>query len=475
MGIMKNLRRMTMLAFCLSWAYAAAEMPEFVEHIIFQPAGSWGKTGYGDFDNDGKLDLTAGPARGAVYWFRNPGDFTQEWTRFEIDPKNGGCVGGEPADVDGDGLVDFLSHGMWYRNNKENPGENFEKFSFSTGVITTWDGCHDVVAVDINGDGLIDAMNHEVNWWKNPGKEKVTELWESHAVAKSGYHGGIAPHGFGDIDGDGDTDVAGIGEWFKNVTGDGTQWEKIEYSSWSGSNENRVWVADYDGDGDQDIAVAEGDGSNGKAAWFRNLDGKGGDWETNEFPLDGLTGDLHSVGGQDFDRDGDLDVFVGQNRKKDQNEWVIFENTDGKGAFEKRVIYKGYGAHESIYADFDADGDIDIFSKCWCGDGAGVILENKLDPVGVDDRPFQQTLKEQLSFNARIAGSGRGARLLVSSQAPGPNTLELFDLQGNKFVTLHNMGSADNTISLQDLNEGVVIIRLNTQNGAIAEKIVFKR
>ena len=378
---MKHIRKITIMALGLLWAYTAAEMPEFVEHVIQTPAGNWGKTGYGDFNDDGHLDFTAGPASGAVYWYQNPGDLSEEWDRHTIDGNNGGCVGGEATDVDGDGLVDWVSHGMWYRNNGKMTEENPEKIPFSNGMPGSNTGCHDVIVADIDGDGFKDALNHAVSWWKNPGEGAAgAGTWESHVIkANSGYHGGIAPKGWGDIDDDGDNDVVGIGEWFKNMDGEGTQWERKAYATWSSKNENRVWVADYDGDGDQDIAVSEGDHGDGKAAWFRNKDGKGEEWET--IPLEGITGDLHSVGGLDFDNDGDNDIFVAQNGGGENHEWIIFENTDGKGTFEKRVIYTGYGAHESIYADFDADGDIDIFSKCWCGGGAGVILENKLDPA----------------------------------------------------------------------------------------------
>ena len=53
---------------------------------------------------------------------------------------------------------------------------------------------------------------------------------------------------------------------------------------------------------------------------------------------------------------------------------------NGKGRFERREIYKGYGAHETVYADFDGDGDIDLVSKCWRKPATFVLLENKLDP-----------------------------------------------------------------------------------------------
>jgi hypothetical protein len=64
----------------------------------------------------------------------------------------------------------------------------------------------------------------------------------------------------------------------------------------------------------------------------------------------------------DMDGDGDLDIFVSQNGPGTNNAWLIFENVDGKGRFEKREIYRGYGAHETLFADFDGDGDIDILT-----------------------------------------------------------------------------------------------------------------
>jgi len=51
---------------------------------------------------------------------------------------------------------------------------------------------------------------------------------------------------------------------------------------------------------------------------------------------------------------------------------------DGKGRFERREIYRGYGAHETLFADFDGDGDIDMLSKCWGDPTTFVLLENGL-------------------------------------------------------------------------------------------------
>jgi hypothetical protein len=370
------------------WAYTGAEIV-FESHVLFKEGGGgWAQTNAADFDNDGKMDFTSGQNGGPTWWFRNTGDITKGWERHALFGKEDICVGGDPYDVDGDGWVDWVSAGLWFRNTGKPTEEQFEKHAFNGGGGLPGDGggCHDVDLVDIDGDGRKDVINHSISWWKMPPANEVltNNKWESTTIESIDLWGAVSPHAWGDIDRDGDMDVTGVKVWYANEDGKGKTWAKHSYTEWGSKGkygwEFRTWVEDYDSDGDLDIVSSEGDHNSGKAAWFQNADGKGTEWKTYELPMGGVAGDLHGSGGHDFDADGDFDIFVGNNYNE-QN-WLIFENTDGKGTFVKHEIYKGSGAHESIYADMDADGDIDIISKCWCSGPTFVLMENKSDKPG---------------------------------------------------------------------------------------------
>ena len=50
-----NYLKMIIMAVGFLWAYSAAQFPEFDDHVLVTGTGNWGKTGFGDFDDDGHL------------------------------------------------------------------------------------------------------------------------------------------------------------------------------------------------------------------------------------------------------------------------------------------------------------------------------------------------------------------------------------------------------------------------------------
>jgi hypothetical protein len=364
---------------------------EFDSHVLFtENSGSWAQTGVADFDNDGKLDFAAGN-RGGIYWWKNPGDLAGDWNKHTIIDGSPSDVGGEAMDVDGDGWMDWVSSEYWYKNTGNPVSEKFTAFKYGESRKD-----HDVDLVDIDGDGRLDVLrdhNDLMQWAKMPPTDQVENMWtETEVVRKhkgESLHGAVSPKGWGDVDQDGDMDIVSVQLWFENVDGEGKEWTSHEYTSWGNIGpygwEFRTWVDDLDGDGDPDFAISEGDHPEGRAAWVENTDGKAGQFETHQLPL-GFQGDMHSIASIDFDQDGDIDIFTAKNAGGNGNPWVIFENMDGKATFEKRTIYTGYGAHETVYADFDGDRDMDMVSKCWCSPTTFVLLENRLDPP-LDETP----------------------------------------------------------------------------------------
>jgi hypothetical protein len=353
---------------------AAAEV-RFAEHHIDSPGGQrYGQTSLVDVDKDGDLDFISGQSGGDVYWFEYQGP--DKWVRHLLTTKVPTDVGGTAIDVDGDGWVDQVSGAAWFRNTGKPREEPFERFDF--GGFST----HDTVAADMDGDGRLDLVMMSdkagLKWFRIP--KDPRQKWEPHDIGP-GVHGGVA---VGDLDGDGDLDVARSNAWFENADGKGTKWVEhanIDFGRPGGSMPftTRARVLDVNKDGRNDLVIVECDTRECRAAWFENADGKGGKWVMHLIAE--KKGDLHSLCVADFDGDGDPDVFscegpLSGSGPGGARRWFLWENLDGKGGqWREQVVLEGKEGHEAVAADVDGDGDIDICTKPWKGD-EHIYLEN---------------------------------------------------------------------------------------------------
>ena len=365
---------------CVSYSLAHAAFPNFEYHPIDRIGNQMGQTSLVDIDKDGDLDWVVGE-RARTWWFEYIGP--DRWIRHDLG--QGVCtdVGGTAFDIDGDAWIDQFCGTGWYRNTGKPRTEPFERFDSGTIV------CHDNVAADIDGDKKLDVVaisdqkDHLVTaWYEIPANPR--EKWIEHKIG-GGIHGGVGPKGVGDLDGDGDNDVVRGDVWFENLDGKGLQWaERAVLTAPGGNRPDRyglaikVWVCDLDGDGDLDIVEAEADTVDARVFWFENRGGAK-DWTGHLVSADHTNQDFHSLALADFDSDGDIDVFSGGGPlTKGPCKWFIWENADGKaGTWKEQLIFSGKECHEAKGADVDGDGDIDICSKPWKGD-EHVYLRNML-------------------------------------------------------------------------------------------------
>jgi hypothetical protein len=365
---------------CVSCSLAHAAFPKFEYYPIDRIGNQMGQTSLVDIDKDGDLDWVVGE-RARTWWFEYIGP--DRWIRHDLG--QGVCtdVGGTAFDIDGDAWIDQFCGTGWYRNTGKPRTEPFERFDSGTIV------CHDNVAADIDGDKKLDVVaisdqkDHLVTaWYEIPANPR--EKWIEHKIG-GGIHGGVGPKGVGDLDGDGDNDVVRGDVWFENLDGKGLQWaERAVLTAPGGNRPDRyglaikVWVCDLDGDGDLDIVEAEADTVDARVFWFENRGGAK-DWTGHLVSADHTNQDFHSLALADFDSDGDIDVFSGGGPlTKGPCKWFIWENADGKaGTWKEQLIFSGKECHEAKGADVDGDGDIDICSKPWKGD-EHVYLRNML-------------------------------------------------------------------------------------------------
>lgn len=376
-----------------------SQVNNWTHFVIDQPlvGSGWGTSGpaLGDFDQDSDLDLviTRREAK-AAFWYEYLNDST--WIPHIICNLEGStqsvttALGAAVLDIDHDGDQDLASNRVWF----ENPG-NLSDYPDTRWTAHLYNGGgHDIIAVDINSDGWEDIVaNKGADWF-----DTSDSLKQHNIYSNLDFHGGIAPKGFGDIDGDKDPDIVIPGFWFGNPgkaigPWQGHRWPHTPIPNASYGTSMRCWVADIDNDGDLDIVYSDCDTGFSHVYWVENIE-NGNNWTLHmlsdppvaQGDVEG-TGSFHSLGVADFDKDGDLDIFAGEQEDPDD-----YMTTDGKlamkpkGLKERGVIWENIGTaekpefnpviiqldnpgwHDASLGDVDGDGDMDIISKVWNAD-----------------------------------------------------------------------------------------------------------
>jgi hypothetical protein len=368
------------------------------------PGKAWGTGGIGLADFDGKGCLEVAVSRRetlSAYWFKRRAD--DKWDQYTIGTTESlsNCLGAVAVDVDQDGWIDMVFNQVWFKN----PG------NLAIYPETPWEaipfegGGHDIVAADLNGDGWLDIIAYDGNnlvWFDTSNGLRKTIIAEN-----LDHHGGIAPKGFGDINGNGLIDLVIPGFWYANPgDGDGRweghPWPHVPIPDATYGTSMRVWITDINGNGWNDIVYSDCDTGESHVYWVENCRA-GQEWIRHKLtdpPGDPRTGSFHSLGVADFNRDGRLEIFAGEQEDPDTSLVVMGKLPMKPPGLEERgviwvnqglespdfvpiIIHQGRpGWHDVVLGDIDGDGDIDMVSKVWNADGPNYHLDFWRNDIG---------------------------------------------------------------------------------------------
>ena len=341
---------------------------------------------FGDFNRDGKMDLVAGP-----YWYAGP-DFKE---RQEIYPASAY----DPLhysenffafahDFNGDGWTDVLVLGFpgvdasWY----ENPGDKG----------TAWR--RKVVFLPVDNESptfgelfpgkppvLVCMSRGQIGYAsydpKDPGRP-----WTWHPITPTGpwqrFTHGI---GFGDVNGDGRTDVLEKDGWWEqpaSLAGDPV-WTKHPFPFAAGRGSAQMYVYDINGDGRGDVITCKDPHGYG-LSWFEQTRAADGTISFREHVITSTNANekiagvqfsqLHAIALADMDGDGLLDIVTGKRwwahgPKGDVDAggapviyaFLLRRGADGSARFEPKQIDDASGIGvQLMLADANGDGRPDI-------------------------------------------------------------------------------------------------------------------
>ena len=315
----------------------------------------------GDINGDGQLDISVASQRGGgMYWYEYPG-----WNKHAIRSTGSWTTDMKARDIDKDGDIDIVvpdADGIkWYKNPR--PGGNPRTGSLWTAFNIGLAGAnnHDVEVGDLNRDGKVDVVTRRK-------RGRATNVWLQnsptswrHVIASARAGEGTA---LGDIDHDGDLDIAHNGFWLENANGAGTSWKEHEIAT-NWPLDVGVLIVDVDRNGRRDVVLGPSE-SSGRLSWYSTSAPRSGPW--TEHVVDRAVSYLHTFKAADMDRDGDLDLVTAEMHQSADPDQVSIYANNGRGGLWTQQVVATSGSHNLRIGDIDRDGDIDIMGANWNDD-----------------------------------------------------------------------------------------------------------
>jgi predicted nucleotidyltransferase len=381
---------------------------------------SYCSTAWGDYDNDGDLDilLTGGATVLISRIYRNDsGTFTN--IDAGLEPVYQGSVAW--GDYDNDGDLDILLTGWCsdgdyissiYRNDLSADGQERVFSDINAGLIGV--GYSSVAWGDYDNDGDLDVLLTGVDmsartisriYRNDPSADGQERVFSDINAGLIGVYDGSAV--WGDYDNDGDLDVLlnganinggltyFVSRIFRNVSGTFTNIDAGLEPVYKGS----VAWGDYDNDGDLDVLLTGFDMSARTISRiYRNDPSADGQDRVFTDINAGLIGvGYSSVAWGDYDNDGDLDVLLTGVCRNDYSPSFIISSiyrNDPSADGLDRVFTDinagliGVKLGSAAWGDYDKDGDLDILLSGYASDGYYISKIYRNNSVVSNTAPF---------------------------------------------------------------------------------------
>lgn len=330
-------------------------------------AGVSGPVAWGDFDNDGDLDLVRDST---IYRNDGKGVFTRV-----AGPLGNveGSVAAAWGDFDNDGDLDLLITGPFSSRVYRNDGNGvFTDVEAGLPVPSTWGPA---VWGDFDRDGKLDillSVAPSTSVYRNNGNATFSRIGVGISLA---LDGSIA---LGDYNKDGELDILLAGIYGSGVyRNNGNSTFAIIYPTLPALYYASVAWGDFDNDDDLDFAASGSTDSAASGAITRIYRNRGGDVFTNLYPVasQGPIGAWRgTVAWGDYDNDGDLDLLVTGQMTNGSPVTKLYRNDGG------RFVDSGLGLPAlrnsfAAWGDFDNDGSLDLLLSGRDAFGASVTSQ----------------------------------------------------------------------------------------------------